>query len=199
MIEQKLKTRSTSFLKGVLLVSLVAIHGALCASTDPEKALLFERLANAETEQKSRVAEDAVWRFWFNQSPTPEIRALLDAGMERRLAYDYEAAEKHLDKVVESAPDYAEGYNQRAFVRFLRENYGDAQTDLEIVLELEPAHFGAMSGLYLILSRQDRQKVALKMLQQAVEIHPWLNERAALPRALWSDKYRDIHEPGQEI
>jgi tetratricopeptide (TPR) repeat protein len=199
MIEQKLKTRSTGFLMVVLLSSLVAINGVLLASTDPEKALLFERLANAETEQESRIAEGAVWRFWFDQSPTPEIRTLLDAGMERRQAYDYEAAENHLDKVVEIATDYAEGYNQRAFVRFLRENYSDAQADLEIVLELEPDHFGALSGLYLILSRQDRQKVALKMLQKAVDIHPWLNERSALPRALWSDKYRDIHEQGLEI
>ena len=62
-----------------------------------------------------------------------------------------EAAEHHFDKVILSAPDYAEGYNQRAFIRFLREDYDNALADLEIVLELEPNHFGASSGLYHIL------------------------------------------------
>lgn len=187
MIEHILRTRSPGLAIAVLLLSTVAINANLLASSDPEKTLLFEQLANAENEQEGRIAEDAIWRYWFDQSPTPEIRASLEAGIERRLAYDFEAAEDHLDKVVKSAPDYAEGYNQRAFVRFLRENYAGAQTDLETVLELEPVHFGAMSGLYLVLLGQDRQKVAFRVLQQAVNIHPWLKERSALPGFLRSN------------
>lgn len=166
---------------------------------DQQKAALFKDLANASSEQEGRAAESAVWRYWFNQAPTPEVRASLDAGIERREAYDFEAAENHLDLVVEAAPDYSEGHNQRAFVRFLRENYAAAQTDLETALELEPDHFGAMSGLHHILRIQNRHEAAMALLQQAVIIHPWLNERSALPKKMWPDSYRAIHEPGQEI
>lgn len=169
------------------------------AFVDTEILILFENLANAENELEGRLAEESIWQFWFSQSPSPDVRASLDAGIKRREAYDFEAAEHHLDKVVESAPNYAEGYNQRAFVRFLRENYNDAQTDLETALELEPNHFGAMSGLYRILQRQNRQKAAMKMLQLAVDIHPWLKERSALPKALWPKSFRDLHDPGLEI
>jgi len=192
-------TRSIGLTLAVFLLSLVLVNGQAVAASDPEKTFLFNKLAKAQTEQEGRSAEEAIWRYWINQSPTPEVRTALDAGMERREAYDYEAAEEHFDEVIELAPDYAEGYNQRAFIRFLRENFGGAESDLEKALELEPEHFAAMAGLYQVLLRQDRQPVALKMLQQAVDIHPWLQERFGLPESMWSKKYRDLHDPAQEI
>lgn len=160
---------------------------------------LFATLASAQTQSEGRAAESAIWQFWFDQSPTAEIRAALDIGMERRRAYDYATAEQYLDEVVSAAPDYAEGYNQRAFVRFLRENFSDAQADLETVLALEPNHFGALSGLFHILRRQGRQTAALDQLRRAVEIHPWIQERSSLPEDLWPDSYREIHDPEQRI
>jgi len=183
----------------ILPSTLVVANADELSSSDTLRKTLFEALANAENEQQGRIAEGDIWHFWFDQSPTDEVRTALDAGMERREAYDFEAAENILDTVVESAPAYAEGYNQRAFVRFLREKYDDSQEDLEKALELEPDHFGAMSGLFHILRRQNRQKAALSLLQKAVGIHPWLKERSALPESLWPKSYRDIHEPGQEI
>ena len=164
-----------------------------------ERAMLFEALSSATDAKEGRAAEEAVWEYWFAQSPTAEIRSQLDAGIERREAYDYEAAEAFLTEVVNAAPDYAEGHNQRAFVRFLRENYSEAQTDLERALELEPTHFGALSGLYHILSIQNRQDAAFGFLQKAVSIHPWLRERSALPESMWPESYRDIHQSNEEI
>jgi len=167
--------------------------------TEVDKRALFDALSNAKSEQEGRSIEDAIWRYWLDQSPSADIRSSLDAGMERREAYDYEAAENHLDKVVKSAPDYSEGYNQRAFVRFLRGNYDDAQRDLETALELEPDHFGAMSGLFHILRLQNRPEAALGLLQQAVAIHPWIQERFSLPEAMWPESYRKIHKPDKGI
>lgn len=169
------------------------------ADIDRIKSELFRQLATAPTEPEGRAAEDAMWQFWFSLSPTVDVRTALDAGIERREAYDFEAAEGHLDRVVEAAPEYAEGYNQRAFVRFLRENFAGAQADLEIALELEPDHFGAISGLYHILRIQNRQKAAMSLLKRAVAIHPWLQERGGLPRDQWPDSYRDIHDPELKI
>jgi len=169
------------------------------SATDPFKLELYENLSSAQSEAQGRQAEDSIWEFWFSQSPTSDVRALLDAGLERREAYDYEAAENRFDEVIASAPEYTEGYNQRAFIRFLRQNYSGAQVDLEAALELDPTHFGAMSGTYHVLMIQNRPKAALKMLQRAVAIHPWLKERRALPEAMWPESYRAIHQPKQEI
>ena len=41
------------------------------------KTQLLERLANAESQQAGRSAEDAMWQFWFSLSPTTEIRHCL--------------------------------------------------------------------------------------------------------------------------
>lgn len=181
--------------------SIAVTHAQSTSSSSVEehKLSLFDDLANATSELEGKHIEDAIWNLWFDQSPTTQIRVWLDAGIERREAYDFEAAELHLDKVVESAPEYAEGHNQRAFIRFLRENFVEAKVDLEKALELEPNHFGAMSGLFHVYFRQGEQDKAMEMLQKAVLVHPWLKERSALPKAWWPERYRRIHTPGQDI
>lgn len=179
--------------------SLTVANATTPSQAEGQKSILFQNLANAPTEAEGRSAEDAVWQYWFNQAPDFSTRSALDAGIERRESYDFEAAENHLDKVIRQAPDYAEGYNQRAFVRFLRENFAEAITDLEKALELEPNHFGALSGLYHVLRSQNRHRAAMGALQQAVTIHPWLQERDALPEEMWPDNYRDLHEPGLKL
>ncbi|MEL7049124.1 MAG: tetratricopeptide repeat protein, partial [Pseudomonadota bacterium] len=78
-----------------------------------------------------------------------------------------------LDAVVELAPDYAEGWNRRAFVNFLRDNPTGAAGDLRRVLALDPNHFKAMQGLAQILKDADQSKGALKAFRKLVEIHPF--------------------------
>jgi Tfp pilus assembly protein PilF len=112
---------------------------------------------------------------------TPELRTAVEHGMSRRSSYDFEAAEATLDEVIKTAPDYAEAWNQRAFVRFLREKDAGALSDLEKTIELEPDHFGALSGMYHVLMRMGRSRAAVASLSRAVEIHPWIQERGLLP------------------
>ncbi len=151
------------------------------AAEEDRHEKLFAFLAAAKTQAQGRAMEDEIWRYWLDQAPTARIRALVDKGMNRREAYDYRGAEELFDQVVKAAPDYAEGFNQRAFVRFLRENNTGALADLERAVELEPMHFGAWSGLYHVLIRMGRTKAANAALVRAVEIHPWLKERNLLP------------------
>jgi len=186
------------------IVLLLLVLGSVAQAdnsnnVDQQKADLFAELASASSELEGRTAEDAIWRIWFDQSPTDEVRGWIDAGLERRGAYDFEAAEMLFDKAVKAAPEYAEAYNQRAFIRFLREKYPLAQSDLEKTLELEPKHFGAMAGLFHVHFRLNQADIAMELLQQAVTIHPWLKERSMLPKPLWPDAYRRLHDPDQEI
>ena len=181
----------------ICLAPLAAVKGD--QAEDRVKNELLAELASAQSETEGREAEANLWEFWFSQSPNAEVRALLEAGRERIQAYDFEAAENHLNEVVKAAPEYAEGYNQRAFARFLRENFADSLTDLEKALELEPNHFGAMAGMYQILRIQNRTPAAMEVLRQAVIIHPWIKERGALPEDMWPEAYQRLHEEGQEI
>lgn len=171
-----------SFLAGLATLALAtALPSLSLADSMSERERLFAALKSARTEAEGREAENAIWHFWLDQAPTARIREAIDRGMERRESYDFEAAEAALDIAVRDAPDYAEGWNQRAFVRFLRDNADGALADLEKAVELDPEHFAAWSGMFHVLMRMGRTEVAFASLARAVTIHPWLKERGMLP------------------
>jgi tetratricopeptide (TPR) repeat protein len=102
---------------------------------------------------------------------------LLDRGMERRASYDFLAAYEALDRLVAYCPDYAEGYNQRAFVSFLRQDFAAALADLDRALALSPDHVAALSGRALTLLGLGRTEEARLALSRALALNPWLPER----------------------
>ncbi len=141
---------------------------------------LFERLRNAQTEQEGRLTENAVWRMWMDEAPDMATARAIDAAMKARSGYDFDKALAILDEVVASAPGYAEGWNQRAFIRFLKDDFDGSLEDIEQALQREPKHFAALAGKAMILMRQGRVELGQTALRQAMEIHPWMKERSML-------------------
>ena len=92
-----------------------------------------------------------------------------DQAME---AQDMDTALSFLNDLVRLAPDFAEGWNKRATIFFLREQYGRSLSDIARTLTLEPRHFGAYAGLGIILDRMGDKKGALKAYRRAARIHP---------------------------
>lgn len=162
---------------------------------EAKRTELFAKLSQATTEQEGRLAEDAVWRMWMAMAPNSGIARDVADAMRARENYDFDKALAILDRVVMQAPAYSEGWNQRAFIRFLKEDLDGALEDIDRALELEPKHFGALSGKALILMQQGRMEVGQAALRQAVQIHPWLRERSMLlpdPAEAKPDGARDI-------
>ncbi|MGB3387853.1 MAG: tetratricopeptide repeat protein [Pseudaminobacter sp.] len=149
---------------------------------------LFESLRNARTEAEGRAIENAIWEMWMAQAPTEGIARGVKDAMDARESYDYDRALALLDAAVAAAPDYAEAWNQRAFIRFLKEDFDGALADIERTLALEPRHFAALSGRALVLMRQGRMELAQQALREAVAIHPWLKERSMI-----------VPEPGEVV
>lgn len=183
-----------------LLLALLLLPGSALAlggndAARPSRDDLFRQLRKAMTAQEGRLAEDAVWRMWMAMAPSIDVaRAVTDA-MDARESYDFDKALSILDRVVMQAPGYSEGWNQRAFIRFLKGDPDGALEDIERALELEPKHFAALAGKATILMQQGRMELSQKALRQAVEIHPWLRERSMLlpvPGETVPDPGRDI-------
>lgn len=156
------------------------ICGPIAAPISTSAPELFTALASAESEYESRGAEDAIWLRWI-EAPDPTAQALLDEGMRRIRQSDFEGAEKALTTLIARCPDYAEGYNQRAYARFLAGKFDRSLEDITRALNREPKHFAALSGRIRILFSQGRTDLAREALTEAIKIHPWLRERRMLP------------------
>ncbi|MEC8122164.1 MAG: hypothetical protein VX113_09625, partial [Pseudomonadota bacterium] len=59
-------------------------------------------------------------------------------------------AERIFTEIISAHPTHAEAWNKRATVRFMRGDDKGSRSDIARVIDLEPRHFGALSGLGMI-------------------------------------------------
>jgi tetratricopeptide (TPR) repeat protein len=106
---------------------------------------------------------------------------------------DVDLALEILNSLVEVKPDYVEGWNRRATIHFMQKDFGAALADIRQVLAREPRHFGALSGLGLIMQEIGDEKRALEVFRRALAVHPRLDKIPDLVKTL-SEKVegRDI-------
>lgn len=145
-----------------------------------ELTRLIEAVQQAPDARSARLISNEMWEIWAD-APDAHAQELLDEGMTRRAAFDYTGAVAAFDALIAYCPDYAEGWNQRAFVSFIRQDYAAALPDLERAVELSPRHLGAMSGQALTLMALGRGGEAALALRAALRLNPWLPERDLLP------------------
>lgn len=147
---------------------------------------LFAKLSKADNEQDGKATEAAIQNVWL-QSGSPSIDILMGRGLEAFGAKDYDRALFFFNEVVLLDPGFAEGWNKRAAVLYIKERYSAALKDLEQVLRLEPRHFLAMGGLALMLEELGDKKGALEVFRRALEIDPWLDGASRTEKALSVD------------
>lgn len=152
----------------------------------PDHSVALARLVEEVRQARDATAAQAVvgdmWALWTD-APDQMAQAALDHGMRMRDIRDFAGAVAEFDWLVGYCPDFAEGYNQRAFVHFLKQDYAAALPDLDRALELSPTHLGALSGRALTLIALGRRDEALEDLRVAVGLNPWLPERGLLEGA----------------
>ncbi len=140
---------------------------------------LIAKAQAAPDEGTARPISGQLWELWAT-APDEQAQALLDRGMSARASYNFVEALDAFDRLVEYCPDYAEGYNQRAFVNFLRQDFALALVDLDLAIERSPRHVAAISGKALTLMGLGRDEEAQIVLREAVSLNPWISERALL-------------------
>ena len=143
----------------------------------PERAYnldtLFEALKVAPDNESARAIEQSIWALWIaSGSDTCNLlMGRVKAAIEQK---DLDLAVKLLDAVIEIKPSYTEAWNRRATIHYLQKDYGGALADIREVLAREPRHFGALSGLGLILQEIGDDKHALEAYRRALAIDPHL-------------------------
>ena len=131
---------------------------------------LFSQLRDEKVSDFETIEQD-IWAEW-RKSGSRSVDFLLQRGMSAMNEGRLRLAIKHFTTVTEQAPEFAEGYNMRATAYFMMQEFGLSVADIETTLQLEPRHFGAMSGLGMILEQTGRPKQALSIYQKVLEVHP---------------------------
>ncbi len=151
----------------------------------------FGELKNAPTEGIAGLAEDRILRIWLKSgSDTADL--LVAWAMQAMEDEDYSAALDLLDAAIAMKPDFAEAWNKRATAFYMMDDYGKALVDIQHTLALEPRHFGAISGLGIILHDVGRDEEALVVLRQALALHPFLSNIRELVTRLEKETAADL-------
>ncbi len=170
--------RPGAFLKS--LVAACAICGSAAQAQDARLDDLFAALRGAEGHDAEQIV-GKIASEWA-ESGSPAIDFLLSRGRDALEAGDANAAIGHFTAVVDHAPDFAEGYNARATAYFGAQQLGPALDDIRTTLALNPRHFGAMTGLAMVLSEIDRPQQALAVWREVERLYPASPEaRKAIP------------------
>jgi tetratricopeptide (TPR) repeat protein len=144
---------------------------------------LFGALKAAPDAETAKAIEERIWALWFaSGSDTADLlMTRIKTAVE---AKELDLAIQLLDAVVEIKPDYVEAWNRRATVHFLKKDYGASLSDIRQVLAREPRHFGALSGLGLIMQELGEEKRALEVFRRAIELHPHIERIPDLVKSL---------------
>lgn len=152
---------------------------------------LFDRLKTAGEEEAGRI-EREIWIEW-SKSGSPALDLLLQRGSDALALGDSMLAVEHFTALIDQAPEFAEGWNARATAYYQAGEFGPSVADIAKVLELNPRHFGALSGLAAILEEAGKPERALEVYKAALAIHPHLAGAAEAVERL------ETLEKGQEL
>lgn len=159
-------------------------------STAMDRLIASAQAATSEGDGQAIGLE--MWALWAD-APDEAAQEILDRGMGKRRVFDLLGAIGDFDALVAYCPDYAEGYNQRAFAYFLGGDFQAALVDLDRALARSPRHIAAMSGKVLTLMELGRIPEARALLAETMALNPWIPERGlAAPGA-------PLALPGQDI
>src|SRR5438445_10229323 len=94
---------------------------------------LFGALKAAPDEASAKHVEARIWALWM-QTPSDTAALLMMRAKAAADAQQMDIALKLLDAVVKLRPDYVEGWNRRATLYYLKNDYAHSLQDIEQVL-----------------------------------------------------------------
>lgn len=155
----------------VVALTFTLASGALADQTDARLEELFVHLRASSDVDTADQLERQIWIIWLD-SGREDVDQLMFRGIRALHQRQMRRAFSLFDRVVKIAPDYAEGWNKRATVLYLQDRLAESMADIERTLQLEPRHFGALSGMGLIFAQVDDEEGAVRAFEAVLELNP---------------------------
>jgi tetratricopeptide (TPR) repeat protein len=138
--------------------------------TNEQEALAALQGPDAEL---AATAEAMLWSTWCRSGDT-ETDRIFRAGVDAMQLQKLADAETLFARVIERRPEFAEGWNKRATVRYMAGNFRGSIADCQETLARNPNHFGAASGQGLCHMSLNEFREAAVCFRRSLEIHPHL-------------------------
>ncbi len=148
---------------------------AIADQNDPALVPLFSALGKTTRRDQAAQIQTEIWRLWMRFGDDQMIDADMRAGVQMMNEGDLVGANNRFTQMVVDAPLFAEAWNKRATVRFLLGDNAGSKSDIIKVIELEPRHFGALSGLGMIHLEEGNLQGAVQAYEAALAINPHMD------------------------
>ena len=166
------------------LLALALMAGATADQRDPRLDQLFAELQRTTNQTAAESLVTEIWQRWTAFENDPQATNLMAIGIRQMNLGQFDSAERVFSDLARAHPQHAEVWNKRATVRFMRGNDSGSRRDIAKVIDLEPRHFGALSGLGMINMRAGDLPAALQAFEAAVRVNPHMDQAEAMIKNL---------------
>jgi tetratricopeptide (TPR) repeat protein len=144
---------------------------------------LFQALKIAPDDESAKYIENRIWSLWMSSGG--DTANLLMTRVKMAVdSKDLDLAIRLLTAIIDIRPDFVEAWNRRATLHYQNKDFARSLTDIREVLSREPRHFGALSGLGMILQELGDDRHALDAFRRALAVHPHLERIPDLVKKL---------------
>lgn len=164
----------------LLLAVQVTLSDGRSSINDEELGLLFNQLLEIQSSSEADEITLKIWEIWTNDAETEFGQSTMLEGVSLMNRNSLVAAEELFSELIRVSPDYIEAWNKRATVRYMMGQLENSLNDVYVVLSKEPKHFGAMSGLGLIMIQREDFEGALSAYKKLIAIHPFSKDALSL-------------------
>ncbi len=142
---------------------------------------LFLRLKNADNFSQAANIEKKIWNIWITNGSNKKNNLEMSKGVILLNNGNLNKALKVFLNLCKIEPEWAEPFNKVATIKFLQKDYLTSTKYIKLTLEKERRHFGAFSGLAQINLRLGKFENALKNINEALKIHPFVGIKKIKP------------------
>ena len=153
---------------------------------------LFLKLKLAQNFSQAENFEKKIWNFWITNGSNKKNNLEMNRGIIFLNNGNLNNALEVFLNLCKVEPEWAEPFNKVATIKFLQKDYYTSIKYIKLTLERETRHFGAISGLAQINLRLGKFEDALKNIDKALKIHPFLGIKKIKPFVLEKLNKREI-------
>ena len=167
-----------------VFILFVFIFSFVSSAQSSQKVILnnlFHQLQIIDNSKNAALLEQKIWSIWNEHPSDFKLTEKLEFGTELMQYGDYNYALKVFSNILENDPKWSEAWNKRATVYFLMNQFTNSLDDIDKVLNIEPRHFGALSGQARIFIKLQEYEKAIKSIERALDFYPSFKSREMIP------------------